>query len=91
MITVPGWREANMPEREHFHAIFSSQTMAARITGSTGNWPADEARRSLTAARLPQRKRFSAYALPSLKIGIEYPGMNQAEKNDGDLDSESNT
>jgi len=32
-ITVDGWRDANMPEREHFHAIFSSRTMARRITG----------------------------------------------------------
>ncbi|MCB1444992.1 MAG: glycosyltransferase [Rhizobiaceae bacterium] len=31
-ITVPGWREANMPERDGFHAVFSSRTMAARIT-----------------------------------------------------------
>jgi glycosyltransferase involved in cell wall biosynthesis len=32
-ITVEGWRDANMPEREHFHDIFSSRTMARRITG----------------------------------------------------------
>ena len=31
-ITVPGWREANMPERDGFHAVFCSRTMAARIT-----------------------------------------------------------
>lgn len=31
-ITVEGWRTTNMPEREHFHAIFSSRTMARRIT-----------------------------------------------------------
>lgn len=31
-ITVPGWRAANMPEREQFHAVFSSRTMASRIT-----------------------------------------------------------
>lgn len=30
-ITVDGWRATNMPERDHFHAIFSSRTMASRI------------------------------------------------------------
>ena len=32
-ITVDGWRDDNMPEREQFHAVFSSRTMARRITG----------------------------------------------------------
>jgi glycosyltransferase involved in cell wall biosynthesis len=31
-ITTPGWQQANMPERERFHAIFSSKTMASHIT-----------------------------------------------------------
>ena len=31
-ITVPGWKDANMPERDGFHAIFSSRTMASRVT-----------------------------------------------------------
>jgi glycosyltransferase involved in cell wall biosynthesis len=31
-ITVPGWKATNMPEREGFHAIFSSRTMASRVT-----------------------------------------------------------
>lgn len=31
-ITVPGWRAANLPERESFHAVFSSRTMATRVT-----------------------------------------------------------
>lgn len=31
-ITVPGWSAANMPERDGFHAIFSSRTMASRVT-----------------------------------------------------------
>jgi glycosyltransferase involved in cell wall biosynthesis len=31
-ITVPGWKETNMPEREAFHAVFSSITMASRVT-----------------------------------------------------------
>lgn len=32
-ITIPGWRDANMPEREQFHSVFSSRTMASRVTG----------------------------------------------------------
>ena len=31
-VTVPGWRAANLPERESFHAVFSSRTMATRVT-----------------------------------------------------------
>jgi glycosyltransferase involved in cell wall biosynthesis len=31
-ITVPGWKEAHLPDREKFHAVFSSKTMASRIT-----------------------------------------------------------
>lgn len=31
-ITTPGWQQANMPERSRFHAVFSSTTMASRIT-----------------------------------------------------------
>lgn len=31
-ITVPGWRAATLPERESFHAVFSSRTMATRVT-----------------------------------------------------------
>ncbi|MDB5554903.1 MAG: glycosyltransferase family 1 protein [Rhizobium sp.] len=31
-ITVPGWKEAHLPDRENFHAVFSSKTMATRIT-----------------------------------------------------------
>ena len=31
-ITVPGWKEAQLPDRKNFHAVFSSKTMASRIT-----------------------------------------------------------
>ncbi|MBX9455785.1 MAG: glycosyltransferase [Rhizobium sp.] len=31
-ITVAGWKENTMPEREGFHAIFSSKTMARQVT-----------------------------------------------------------
>jgi glycosyltransferase involved in cell wall biosynthesis len=31
-ITISDWKNTNMPEREGFHAIFSSQTMASRVT-----------------------------------------------------------
>jgi glycosyltransferase involved in cell wall biosynthesis len=31
-ITVDGWKQAHMPERDGFHAIFSSRTMASRVT-----------------------------------------------------------
>jgi glycosyltransferase involved in cell wall biosynthesis len=31
-ITEPDWPAKNMPERERFHAVFSSRTMASRIT-----------------------------------------------------------
>jgi glycosyltransferase involved in cell wall biosynthesis len=30
-ITVPGWQFANMPDRDVFHSIFSSRTMARRV------------------------------------------------------------
>ena len=30
-ITVPGWKAAHLPDREKFHAVFSSKTMASRI------------------------------------------------------------
>jgi len=32
-MTVAGWKETHMPERERFHAVFSSATMAQRVTG----------------------------------------------------------
>jgi len=31
-ITVPGWKESHLPDRAKFHAVFSSKTMASRIT-----------------------------------------------------------
>ena len=31
-VTVNGWKEASLPDRESFHAVFSAPTMARRIT-----------------------------------------------------------
>jgi glycosyltransferase involved in cell wall biosynthesis len=31
-ITISDWKNTNMPEREGFHAVFSSKTMASRVT-----------------------------------------------------------
>ncbi len=31
-LTEQDWAARNMPKPEHFHEVFSSQTMAARIT-----------------------------------------------------------